>query len=619
MEPMKKRMKVAAILAVLLVGLLIQATFGQIRPQTPELLPKETVALLTIPQVSRVLPQVRGTNLGKMFEDPALRPWAQEIYGWVGQVFGRVAEQTGVGVGELASLFEGEISIALAESSEGPALVVLVDFAEAEVRINELLSTLEKSIQAGRARLAETTLAGFRVRMVEREAARTERFYYLVLDKTFIGASYPDVLEKVLGAWVRKRGSTSSQSGPEGERAGGTASLKEISTLQESSEFLAVLSECRKLQKERPLVFWYVDPWNLLRVAGRDNPNVQFFLLMAPLLGLDRITAAGGAISAAIGPLDWFTQSHLIVQGERTGALGLLSFGAGDYRPPRWVPAECTNYSTLNWRLQEGVEAIRTILDGFRGQGSLARDLSRLSQFLRVNVEEEILPVLTGRIVFASYIEWPASAASRAQLVGLEVRDSEKARDLVNRLGERFANVFSKEEAGVYQFFVAQRALGPGPATVEDPRRLTFGCVDGWILVADRKAAFQKAVASLEGASPTLAETEEFKQMAARIDERVNPLELALMTYEFPRESLRYLFELAQRPEGRRRLEEAAQTQRWAQAILSLVEKQGLPPFGVIEKYLVPQGSILLSDETGLHYLTFTFREAPEGGNSSGR
>ena len=598
-----------------LLAIFVQAAFGQIRPQTPELLPKETVALVTIPQVSRVLPQVRETSLGKMFQDPELRPWAQEIYGWVGQVFGRVAEQIGIGVGDLAGMFEGEISIALAESSEGPALVVLVDFAEDEVRINELLSTLEKSIQAGRARLGETTLVGLRVRMVEREAARTERFYYLVLDKTFIGASNPDVLEKVLAAWVRKRGSASSQSGPEGERGGGAASLKDVSTLQESSGFLAVLSECRKLQKERPLVFWYVDPWNLLRVAGRDNPNVQFLLVVSPLLGLDRITAAGGAISAAIGPLDWFTQSHLMIQGERTGALGLLSFGAGDYRPPRWVPAECTNYSTLNWRLQEGLEAIRTILDGFRGQGSLARDLNRLSQFLRIDIEQEIVPVLTGRIVFASYIEWPASAASRTQLVGLEVRDSEKARDLVNRLGERFANVFSKEEAGAHQFFVAQRPLGPRSATVEDPRRLTFGCVEGWILIADRKEAFQKAVASLEGASPTLGETEEFKQMAARIDERVNPLELALMTYEFPRENLRYLFELAQSPEGRRRLEEAAQTQRWAQAILSLTSKQGLPPFGVIEKYLVPQGSVLLSDETGLHYLTFTFREAPEGAN----
>ncbi len=615
MRTMNRWKKVVNSVAFFLLAIFVQAAFGQIRPQTPELLRKETVALVTIPQVSRVLPQVRETSLGKMFQDPELRPWAQEIYGWVGQVFGRVAEQIGIGVGDLAGMFEGEISIALAESSEGPALVVLVDFAEDEVRINELLSTLEKSIQAGRARLGETTLVGLRVRMVEREAARTERFYYLVLDKTFIGASYPDVLEKVLAAWVRKRGSASSQSGPEGERGGGAASLKDVSTLQESSGFLAVLSECRKLQNERPLVFWYVDPWNLLRVAGRDNPNVQFLLVVSPLLGLDRITAAGGAISAAIGPLDWFTQSHLMIQGERTGALGLLSFGAGDYRPPRWVPAECTNYSTLNWRLQEGLEAIRTILDGFRGQGSLARDLNRLSQFLRIDIEQEIVPVLTGRIVLASYIEWPASAASRTQLVGLEVRDSEKARDLVNRLGERFANVFSKEEAGAHQFFVAQRPLGPRSATVEDPRRLTFGCVEGWILIADRKEAFQKAVASLEGASPTLGETEEFKQMAARIDERVNPLELALMTYEFPRENLRYLFELAQSPEGRRRLEEAAQTQRWAQAILSLTSKQGLPPFGVIEKYLVPQGSVLLSDETGLHYLTFTFREAPEGAN----
>jgi len=614
---MNRGMKRVIYFLFLLSGLFARIGLAQIRPQTPELLPKETVALLTIPQVSRLLPQIRETNLGKMFQDPELRPWAEEIYGWVGQVFGRVAQQTGVGVGELAALFEGEISIALAESSEGPALVVLVDFAEEEEQINELLSALEKSIQAGQARLGETSIAGLRVRMVEREAARTERFYYLVLDKTFIGVSYPDVLEKVLAAWVRKRATGSSQSTSEGGGPGDVAvSLKETSTLQDSAGFVATLSECRKLQKERPLIFWWVDPWNLLRVVGREDPNVQFLLLVAPLLGLDKITAAGGAISAAIGPLDWFTQSHLIIQGERTGALGFLSFGAGDYGPPAWVPAECTNYSTLNWRLREGLEAIRTILDGFRGQGSLARDLNRLSQFLRIRVEEELLPVLTGRVVWASYIEWPARAESRAQLVGLEVHNSEQARELVSRLAERFANVFQKEESGAYAFFVAQQPLGPRSSGTEDPRRLTFGCVDGWILVADRKSAFQRALATLEGTSPGLAESPEFRQMASRVDERVNPLELASMTYEFPRENLRYLFELAQTDEGRRRLEEAASTQRWAQAILSFTNKQGLPPFAVIEKYLVPQGSVLLSDESGLHYLTFTFREVPEEGNS---
>jgi len=38
------------------------------------------------------------------------------------------------------------------------------------------------------------------------------------------------------------------------------------------------------------------------------------------------------------------------------------------------------------------------------------------------------------------------------------------------------------------------------------------------------------------------------------------------------------------------------------------LEQHPLPPFEVLQRYLAPGGSMLVDDETGLHYTNFTLR-----------
>lgn len=591
----------------------IEAT-GQIRPQTPQILPGNTIALLTIPDVQRLLPQIRETNLGRMIQDPALGPWAEELYGWLGQALEQVRERTGVAATDWALVFRGEVSLALVDRPEEPGLAILIDFAEDKARVEEILGAIEKSATQQGARLTTSQLAGLPVRVLERETARTERLYYLTLERTFLGASHPDVLENLLAAWIRvHKANKESQPGSTGGDKGSDGGSSQLpSTLRDSASFTALLTECQKIQKERPLIFWYVDPINLLRAVGQNDPNIQFALVMAPILGFDGISAVGGAISAAIGPLDWFTQTHLLISGPRSGALGLLSFGAGDYTPPRWVPESATEYFTLNWRLPDVLEAVRTIFDGFRGTGALSAELKRLSGRFGIDIEKELIPELTGRIVVATVLEFPARRESRTQILGLEVRNEAAAKKLLGRMVERLEGRASKEGFSQYEFYRLRRTRGEGD--------ILFGLVGNWVLATGRESAYRLAVGAWEGATPGLAQTKDFQAIAARIDERVDPLSLALMRFENSRENMRYLFELAATEEGRRLLEEAATRDRGARVIRNLINRKGLPPFAAVEPYLVPQGNVLISDETGLHFLTFSFREIPtSGGNSGGR
>ncbi len=578
------------------------------RPVTTDLLTDRTVALVTFPELGQVLPRLMETNIGQMVQDPQLRPWAEELYGSLAQVFSQFKDQTGVGVEELRGLVEGELTIALVDVAPQPALVVLIDFGTQEERGRQVIAALEQAALKADARRAVTQISGTEVIILESATNRGEQFLFTIKDSSFLGASSAEVMAQLLAAWESRREPTSPSGSSSPEKPSGT--IAAITPLIRSPGFAALLNQCRQIQRERPLLFWYVDPINLLRSVGQENPGVQFALISFPLLGLDSLSAIGGSVSAALGPFDWFTQLHVLTPEPREGLMGLFSFISCDFTPPRWVPEESTNYASLHMDLGKAFESLRTVFDGFRGEGALARELERrVTRRVGIDLEKELIPVATGRIVFASYVEWPASIDSRVQLVGLELRDPEAARKLLEKVDEALPGSFTQQTFGGYRYYVSERAIGPrrGP-TPGSPRRPAFGVVGDWLLVADRAAGLERAMGCLEGVTGNLAETTDFRFLAEQIDQRTDPLKIAAMTFERPRDNVRVLFELANTEQGRSGLREAAEQDTFARTILRLLESRGLPPFETIEKYLVPGAGVLLSDHLGLHYLTFSFR-----------
>jgi hypothetical protein len=42
------------------------------------------------------------------------------------------------------------------------------------------------------------------------------------------------------------------------------------------------------------------------------------------------------------------------------------------------------------------------------------------------------------------------------------------------------------------------------------------------------------------------------------------------------------------------------------------MDKNPLPPFSVLQKYFAPQGSMVIDDETGIHFMDFTLKRKAE-------
>jgi hypothetical protein len=75
---------------------------------------------------------------------------------------------------------------------------------------------------------------------------------------------------------------------------------------------------------------------------------------------------------------------------------------------------------------------------------------------------------------------------------------------------------------------------------------------------------------------------------------------------------MRYWYDWATASTARTPFQQAFAQNPIIQTVNSAMEKQPLPPFSVIQKYLAPGGSMVIDDETGIHLLNFTLKRKGE-------
>jgi hypothetical protein len=71
---------------------------------------------------------------------------------------------------------------------------------------------------------------------------------------------------------------------------------------------------------------------------------------------------------------------------------------------------------------------------------------------------------------------------------------------------------------------------------------------------------------------------------------------------------MRFWYDLAMSENTRQRLSERADRNRFFGTLNQALKDNPLPPFSVLAEYLAPGGGMIVSDETGIHYMTFTLK-----------
>ncbi len=555
------------------------------RPAAPQLLPKKTLAYVRVADSRQLVDQFMTTSMGRLLQDEKIKPLVLHLYGSATQAFAEIQDVVGVSLSDILSIPQGEVWGAVIGRDEGrPAVLILVEVGDKMPIVQKLLDRAEQeALRNGRVKTTEdvdgVTMSIFDARgtLVQREGV------------VLIGSD-PGLVREVLQTWTGDEGAA---------------------TLADNREFTSIMSRSVGTKDERPQVTWFVDPIELFRNLSRDNSGAQMALAMLPLLGLDGIKAAGGSMIYAAEDFDSIAHMHLLLDNPRSGLLQMIAVEAGDTTPESWVPPDAASYMTINWNTKQTLEAVRRMFDQFNGENALSNALRRrISDPLGIDFEKDVLGQLDGRFTHVSWFEKPARVNSGTNLVGARLVDAAAVRTTLEKvLAAPNIRATKKHFRGITYWVFPTRPADQNvdSALIRQPSP-SIAVVGDHLLASDSSACLEAAITAFRDPAQPFAEELDFKLIASRVRQQLGNAKPGMVAFQRPEESMRSFYDLATSPTTRRRLEEAAQSNRALRALHEALEANPLPPFSEIAKYLAPAGGMLVSDETGLHYTAFGLR-----------
>jgi len=577
-----------------LLGVVGADAVGADRPSAARLLPDKTVLLVSIPDTRDLYNRWLKTSLGRMSQDPQVQPLLKHFYGSLSEAAAGIRDQLGLGLPELLALPQGEVAFALVALDEEPlAPVFLLEAGDQAANLRKLLERGTQAMETAGARKSEETVGGTKLAVYDGVGPQRRRVAYFERGGTLVAGTSAEALKRILAAW-------------NGEKQ---------KTLSENRKFTETTDRCHGGKGEQPQVTVYADPIGLVRAAGQGNAGIQVGLAILPTLGLDGLSAAGASMAFDTEQFDSVVHAYVLLERPRGGVLEMIALESGDTKPEPWVPGDVLNYTTLHWRFDKTYKSLVKLVDSFQGEGAFEREVGRrVRERTGVDFTKEVLPFLDGRVTHLNWIERPITATSRATLVALRLKDPAPVAKAVEAAYKKNESSLSRRALSTRQYYQfgadsTAPAPAPPPGTSPPPRpRPCFGVLDNWLVFTDRQSLYEKVIATADSPADNLEKAVDFQVVASRIARRAGKTKPAMISFSRPEETLRFLYELAGAEQTRQRLRERAGSNLLLRSLNSTLEANPLPPFAVLEKYFAPSGAMLIDDEAGLHYLSFSLR-----------
>lgn len=575
--------------AALLSAWLLSATAAQAeRPPLIRLIPKDTLALVTVPDTQQLFDRFNQTNFGRMMQDPQVRPLVKQLYDGLRAELGGVEERLGVTLDELLKLPQGELCLALAPSPEGSlALIALIEVKDQHHTAKKLLDKVSLELANQGVEFGEETVGGTHITYYQ---LRRRQFAYFDRDGALVLSTNLEALKYMLAAW---------ESG-----------LDE--PLADNRAFAAVREKCRGLKDEPPQFFWYADPIGLTKaLVPREGANAFLLALLQPL-GLEGIRAVGGSLTMSTERFDAVAQAYLLLQEPREGILNLPTFISGDTKPESWVPDDAAGYTTINFDFAQTYDKVQRLVDRFTAEGTTAAQVQQSFDGLGINFESEFLDLLDNRVTIVGWMKKPSIVLNdSAQILGLRLKDPAKAKPVIEKVAERFSDRIEKDNyAGVVYYRIKANRRPRVQAQRDDNQRPmpAFALIGNHLVLSTHHAAIERAIIASRDTSHSLAEAIDFKLIVSQAENMVGEGQLCLFSFGRPEEGFRMMYDLATNKGNREALQRRAENNRGLRVMHQALQANPLPPFESLRKYLAPGGAVLVDDGAGLHYISFNLR-----------
>ena len=612
-----------AAFAVVLSVVLLTAAAPAVaeRPSSMKLFPEETLLFVRTSNAYEFGQRLRDGSMGRMLRDPQLKPFVEKLYGEVGEVYAEKAEAVmGVSWEDLQKVPHGEVAFGVvARDAAAPAFLLLIDQGD-ELSVADGL--LERAMELAAERGAEfsTEMIGDVEVIVVRAADDENRvFGVFERERTLVVATDPNVLRGVLWHWDHAGEPLPPEAAVEIEEAIDDADVdvdeteEEVfipgRTLAENDRFTQILSTCRRPQDPPPHLIAFANPVELVRNFGRDQGGVQFAMGLLPSLGLDGFLGVGASFTAATDQYDDLSHIHVLLENPRAGVLQLPTFEKGNTAPQPFVPLAMENYWTWHWNMQTFYNRLEALVDRYRYEGSVDKLIEeRISEPLGIDFQTEVLDNLSGRYTWLIGYEKPARFRGQQHVIVAEVKDESAAIQTLDKVRDKFAGIFKKEQFGQVAYYAITPAWLEGMEEEDRPFSPCVAVMDGHLFLSGSRNLFERCVAARDGTVDRLVDSSDYSRVTEVLGRETAGTTPAMLAITRSEESIRQWYDLLTSERTRELIDEHKEENPLLAALADAMDQHALPPFEILARYMPPGGAILYDTDNGYHGISFTLR-----------
>lgn len=605
------------------VGLLAVPVWAEDKevPGAPRLLPADTLAYVRLDSADQLREDWDNSSVGKMLEDPALKPLASDVYRTMAELFEQFGAVLGISLDELLAIPSGQVAAAMMpgnlsdrdeeltleeeEDDESPEAIrrrlarmrrqqnsvaglFLIDAGENVDTLMDLVEKLEdRVINGGYVRRTSEIEGTTLVRLLPPRQGRPEIEYFERSETVVLGIGH-DTAAKVLDHWLER---------------------SEEETLADRSDFVSLMSRCVGAESTRPQLTFFFDPYHFIERMVKRGGAAGFVWPILEELGLAKIRGVGGSSFSGGEVFESIFHMHVLIDPPRDGFFGVLRPEQGESMPPKWVPADVAAYSSVNWDLETAYDNLGKVIAKFQGEEPLKRLLEDpAQQKLGISVRDEILANLTGRYVTCAWIEPPAKLNSQTRAHALELKDPLQAKNVIAKLRERRPNDLQVETiGGTVVYFARQPRRDNLPENFRTPQPGLM-VLDDWIIFSDSRELLTRLTKANLDAMPRLLNVPEYELVSSELGGKLDGEKPFLVSFMRGADYMRQLYELAKSPDSRRMLRQAGENNPVAAKIVAMLDRNEMPDFEEFEKYYAPSGTFAYDEPSGIHLGSFTLR-----------
>jgi len=561
-------------------------------------LPDSTILFIKVADAAALRDALGQSQAGQLAGDPALKPLKDDVAAKLDDVSTKLKEKVGVTLGELATLPQGEVTLAVvakADPKSPAALLISADAGKNAAKMAEVMDKATKQAEQAGGKVSTETFKDLTLHTIvspKEKDADGDKPPPPPLVWTNAGSVYH------IGTDVAVLKDFLGQSG------------SRTDSLAANESYMAIQ---KKLGAESKAC-WFIDIARMIKLvissgaAANGGANAQQAEAILQITGVNNLKAAGGTYNLNVGGYDSISKTYFLSPGPAQGLLKVFQMPKANLRPQAWVPAGVASYQSLSWDIDGAYNAINDLANMFNPGilGVLEQQLVGPDGGDPVSFQKDIFGPLGDRLTVISDFKKPLKDDSQRVLFGVALEDPKAFQNTLNKaIGLAKATPKKRDFQGttIYDFALPETPAANNGASNPFKGPISVTIAKETLFVATEPALLEQV---LRGSGQSLADNPAFQAVAKEVPDQTSTL-----SYVKPEESARQSYEMFKSGQFEKALAAGAAAGGPDMSKLgALIDKDKLPDFEVFAKYLSQSGGYGLMEDDGMTFTTFTLRKA---------